>query len=74
MTNAKWIDDKCDDVAPVLREVFPDLSQEELQELDDCFVALFGVLHRYWMRDQMALRDTKQLDDSVQCDSVNITV
>lgn len=68
------MDNKRGEVVPVFGELFPDLSQEELQELDDCFVALFGVLHRFWMRDQMTRRDTKQLDGSVHCDSLNITV
>lgn len=74
MTNANGMDNNQGEVTPVFRELFPELSEEELQELDACFVALFGLLHGYWIRDQIARRESTRLDESAQCDSLSITV
>lgn len=74
MTNAQCGEGKNGDAVHVLREVFPDISQEEFQELKDCFVALFATLHEFWMLEQVAQQDAARLDDLDGCDSLNMTV
>jgi uncharacterized heparinase superfamily protein len=40
------------EVAPILRIIFPELPDSQLQEMHDGFVVLFGMLHEERMREK----------------------
>jgi|GEM_PF-4839847 len=55
------------DVAPILSAVFPELSIEELREIHEGLVRLFGFLHDLWLAEQCRSR----LDEQGGCASLN---
>lgn len=57
-------------VAPILREVFPDLPEEKLGLIHEGFVVLFRHLHRGHRLTAEAAARRSQLDDSRECDSL----
>lgn len=61
-------------VAPILRAVFPELSEQQLGNIHESFVLLFGKLHDHWVAEQLRVRDQGEqgarLDAPGECDSL----